>query len=297
VESHFDQDPVDEDRDEHFGKLANVESITVRSWGLDLSQDNPACRAVPNDPEDAEEMVVNAIDYFAEHKMSWFADFFAPGWLIQDFARYEPTVIFGPWQCGKPDLRRGMGELVQYALWKISEGEVVAVGPSGAPLSAPGAVTILYGKQIEKGMKVWTLDSAGSRREARVISNVPGQINFVVPEGARAGKLGLLLEPGGHKAHIEIAPVVPAVWTRSSDAQGAAVVSRREGRLILHGSGMHGASGAKLIWQGKVYPAIEVIREPGLEWNDEVHFPGNLEVKGEAVLRIGNAVSNAFTLP
>lgn len=297
VESHFDRDKVDDDRDQHFGKLTEGKPLTVRSWGLDLSEDTPACRIIPNDPEDAGEMVMNALDYFAEHKLSWFADFFAPGWLIQDFASYEPTVIFGPWLCGKPDVRRGMGEVVQYALWDIKEGELVAVGPSGAPVSAPGAVTILYGTQIEKGMKVWSLDSGGTRREARIISNVPGQINFVIPEETKTGKLSLVLDPGGHKAHIEIRKVVPAVWTRSSNAQGEAVSSRRDGRLILHGSGMHGAGGAELIWQGRVFPALKVQREPGTEWNDEIHFAGDLEVKGEAVLRIGNAVSNAFVLP
>ncbi len=174
VESHFDRDQVDDARDQHYGKPAQTLPIAVRSWGLDPSRDSLARRSVPNDPEDASEMVMHALDYFAEHKIGWFADFFAPGWLIQDFSSYEPTVIFGPWKCVEPDLRRGMGELVQYSLWNVNEGEVVAVGPSGAPLGAPGAVTILYGKQIEKGMKIWTLDSGGARREARVLSSVVG---------------------------------------------------------------------------------------------------------------------------
>ncbi len=109
--------------------------------------------------------------------------------------------------------------------------------------------------------------------------------------------MSLILDPGGHRARIEIAKVVPAIWTRNSNAQGEAVTSRRNGRLILHGSGMHGANGAELVWQGKVFPALLVRREQGIEWNDEVHFQGDLALKGEAVLRIGNAVSNAFTLP
>ena len=31
------------------------------------------------------------------------------------------------------------------------------------------------------------LDSGGTRREARIIANVPGQINFVIPEEAKTG--------------------------------------------------------------------------------------------------------------
>lgn len=293
VSSGFDTDAVDEDRDAHLGQ----QKVVVTEWGLDLSGDHRACRAVPNDPEDAREMVVNALDYFEEHGIGWYANFFAPGWLIQDFHSYEPTVLFGPWECGKLDARRGMGEVVQYHRWGVREGQVVAVGPAGSPRSAPGALTILYGSQIEKGSKAWVIDGTGSRTAVRIVNCVAGQMNFEMPMGLPPGEVKIEIQPGRHVARIQIDPVVPAIWTRTSNAQGEAVTSRRAGRLILHGSGFHAARKAELLWQGKVFQALHVGVEPGIAWNDEVHFPGDLPVQGEAVLRVDGVVSNAFVLP
>jgi len=153
VHPFFDHALTDQDRDRNFGSLTNSVPVYAGAWGLDLTQDSPACHSVPADPQQAMDLLFQILAYFDRRAMSWTAASFDANSLVQNTATFQPTQLDRPWKCGvvrSPE--PGMGEVV--LLWLTGDptgfgvlaADLVASaagGPAGPVV--PGEILKLFG--------------------------------------------------------------------------------------------------------------------------------------------------------
>ena len=73
VHPFFDHALTDQDRDRNFGLLTNTVPVYAGAWGLELTQDTPACHSVPSDPQKATDLLFETMAYFDRRDISWTA--------------------------------------------------------------------------------------------------------------------------------------------------------------------------------------------------------------------------------
>ncbi|HEY6392673.1 MAG TPA: cellulase family glycosylhydrolase [Bryobacteraceae bacterium] len=153
VHPFFDHALTDQDRDRNFGLLTNSVPVYAGAWGLDLTQDSPACRSVPTDAQQAADLLFQILAYFDRRAISWTAASFDANSLVQNTTTFQPTQLDRPWKCGvvtSPE--PGMGEVV--LLWLTGDptgfgvlaADLVASaagGPAGPVV--PGEILKLFG--------------------------------------------------------------------------------------------------------------------------------------------------------
>ena len=115
-----------------------------------------------------------------------------------------------------------------------------AAAPSGAV--APGSLSSLYGANLAPGIAqaaaqplpvtlggvtLSVTDSAGAERPAPLLYVSPGQINFLVPEGAASGPAKFTVANGATTQTFTapIAPVVPRIFSMSGTGTGVAAAT------------------------------------------------------------------------
>jgi len=75
------------------------------------------CKAIP--PNQANQVVINFLNYMNNQQASWTAWDFNPYHLILDYKHFAPTTLNIPWKCGQPS-QAGMGTLVKRFLTSLS---------------------------------------------------------------------------------------------------------------------------------------------------------------------------------
>ncbi len=153
VHPFFDHALTDQDRDRNFGLLTNTIPIYAGAWGLDLTEDTPACHSIPSDPQQATDLLFQILAYFDRRDISWTAASFDANSLVQNLTTFDPTKLDRPWKCGVvTNPEPGMGEVI--LLW-VTEDETgfgvldadlvasAAGGPSGPVV--PGEIVNFFG--------------------------------------------------------------------------------------------------------------------------------------------------------
>ncbi len=153
VHPFFDHALTDQDRDRNFGLLTNTVPVYAGAWGLELTQDTPACHSVPSDPQKAADLLFQTMAYFDRRDISWTAASFETDSLVQNTTTFDPTQLNTPWKCGVvTNPEPGMGEIVLLQLTEDSTGFGVldadqvasAAGGIAGPV-APGEILKVYG--------------------------------------------------------------------------------------------------------------------------------------------------------
>src|SRR5258706_354556 len=153
VHPFFDHALTDQDRDRNFGLLTNTVPVYAGAWGLQLTQDTPACHSVPSDPQKATDLLFQTMAYFDRRDISWTAASFETDSLVQNTTTFDPTQLNTPWKCGVvTNPEPGMGEIVLLQLTEDSTGFGVldedqvasAAGGIAGPV-APGEILKVYG--------------------------------------------------------------------------------------------------------------------------------------------------------
>jgi uncharacterized protein (TIGR03437 family) len=153
VHPFFDHALTDQDRDRNFGLLTNSVPIYAGAWGLDLTEDTPACHSVPSDPLQATDLLFQILAYFDRRDISWTAASFDANSLVQNTTTFDPTQLVSPWKCGVvTNPEPGMGQVV--LLWLTGDPTGFGVlaadqvasaagGPAGPVV--PGEILKVYG--------------------------------------------------------------------------------------------------------------------------------------------------------
>jgi uncharacterized protein (TIGR03437 family) len=171
VHPFFDHALTDADRDRNFGLLSRTVPLYAGEWGLVLTEDTPACRAIPADPQQANDLLFQALAYFDRQGISWTAASFEANSLLRSITTFDPSQLDKPWMCGviaTPE--PGIGQVL--LLWLTGDplgfGSIgtdfiasAAGGPAG-PV-APGEVVAFFGFLFGPPSNVGaTLDPSGS---------------------------------------------------------------------------------------------------------------------------------------
>jgi uncharacterized protein (TIGR03437 family) len=153
VHPFFDHALTDQDRDRNFGLLTNSVPVYAGAWGLELTQDTPACHSVPSDPQQATDLLFQILAYFDRRDISWTAASFDANSLIQNTITFDPTQLDRPWKCGViTNPEPGMGEVVLlwltgdptgFGVLAADQQASAAGGPAGPVV--PGEILKLYG--------------------------------------------------------------------------------------------------------------------------------------------------------
>jgi len=153
VHPFFDHALTDQDRDRNFGLLTNSVPVYAGAWGLDLTEDTPACHSVPSDPQQATDLLFQILEYFDRRGISWTAASFETNSLIQNMNTFDATQLDRPWKCGLvTNPQPGMGTVILLAVTEDETGFGVldqdlvasaAGGPSG-PVAA-GEIVRFFG--------------------------------------------------------------------------------------------------------------------------------------------------------
>jgi uncharacterized protein (TIGR03437 family) len=95
------------------------------------------------------------------------------------------------------------------------------------PAVAPDSIATLFGMNLTEGgtsvVRIFVVDAADSRREAKVLYSSPTQINFVLPADTPPGEASLSVESAqGLRAlsRVGVQPVAPAVFTADGSGSG-----------------------------------------------------------------------------
>jgi uncharacterized protein (TIGR03437 family) len=153
VHPFFDHALTDQDRDRNFGLLTNNVPVYAGAWGLELTQDTPACHSVPSDPQQATDLIFQILAYFDRRDISWTAASFDANSLVQNTSTFDPTQLDRPWKCGVvTNPEPGMGEVV--LLWLtgdptgfgvLAADQVASAAGGPAGPVAPGEILKVYG--------------------------------------------------------------------------------------------------------------------------------------------------------
>lgn len=239
----YDNDFTIADRDAHFGFLSSRFPVLAASWGLTLDEDSAECRAIPQEPDQAEALVNDTLAYFESHNISWIASAFAPGKLILDFDSYYHTELSQGWTCGQPAWPPpGIGEVVRYYLWGVDDTNIVPVnGGSGSLVIAPDSLVVAYGIDLARttasvssqplptalgGVGIRIVDSAGAVLLAPLLYVSPDLIHFLVPPETAPGfaTVSVLNDDGtGPQGKMLIERVAPGLFTAEGSGRGAAL--------------------------------------------------------------------------
>jgi uncharacterized protein (TIGR03437 family) len=153
VHPFFDHALTDEDRDKNFGFLARTMPVYAGSWGLDLTEDTPACRSVPANAQQTGDLLFRTLAYFDSRAISWTAGTFEINSLIRSATTFDPTMLDNSWTCGViGNPQPGMGQIL--LLWLTGDplgfGTLAAdqiANTAGGPAGpvVPGEILTLYG--------------------------------------------------------------------------------------------------------------------------------------------------------
>jgi uncharacterized protein (TIGR03437 family) len=171
VHPFFDHALTDADRDRNFGFLARTAPLYAGEWGLILTEDTPACRSIPPNPQQANDLLFQTLAYFDSRGISWTAASFETGSLLRSITTFEPSQLDQPWTCGAiANPEPGMGQVV--LLWLTGDplgfGSIAAdllASAAGGPTGpvAPGEVVAFFGFLFGPPSNVGaTLDLSGS---------------------------------------------------------------------------------------------------------------------------------------
>lgn len=155
-ESHlyFDHALTDAERDANLGFLAGRFPIYVGAWGMPFDQAGPSCDAIPAEPAQAVELLLQTLVYFDLKAVSWTAADYRAGSLIRDVDEMPATSLDRPWSCGATDTV-GMGDYL--LLWltgdpagfgSIAADQIASVAGGPALPVAPGQLISIYGQLI-----------------------------------------------------------------------------------------------------------------------------------------------------
>jgi uncharacterized protein (TIGR03437 family) len=251
VHPYYTKDLTDADRDAHFGFLASQFPILAGEWGLTLD-DSANCRAVPNDPERAQAVLAQTLDYFESRKISWTISTFLPGNLYIDFSDYYRTDLYQSWTCGAPiPPGLGIGEPIDYYLLGIKEGDLVPVssGSGNIMTVARGGIVAMYGDRMAEltetsdsipppsqmgGISVWITDASGSERFALLRYLSPYLVNLVVPPDTATGLAIFTIVGGsgeGLSGHVLVDDVSPGLYTANLNGRGPVIGTASSGLL------------------------------------------------------------------
>jgi uncharacterized protein (TIGR03437 family) len=239
----FYKDVTDADRDAHFGFLASQFPILAGEWGFIPGEDSANCRALPTDPDAAEQIINATLAYFESHQISWTYASFLPGDLFIDFSDYYRTDLIEPWTCGGgTPIGLGLGEPVMYYLDALDESHLAPVsGAAGNIVSlARGAITPIYGYEMAAspdlavgdppfvldGSSVRVTDSAGVARLAGLRYISPFLINAVVPEDTALGLAKFEIASGlgvGLTGTVIVTDISPGLYTAWLNGRGPVI--------------------------------------------------------------------------
>jgi uncharacterized protein (TIGR03437 family) len=235
---------TDEQRDAHFGFLADRAPILANGWDLNLD-DLAECSTIPSDPTAATGLVQGNLDYFDAHRISWTVSVAEPGKLIKDLSFHDATSLGDGWSCGHPAFpRAGIGRVIESHLRSSEERGLFVVSQSGGLDVARGGVGLAYGPIMAERdsrsvgsrpsltlgkLSVQVTDALGVTRPAgiRWASAGWGQLNFIVPVQSAVGpaRMTIVREDGTRSStNITIADTAPGFWTEVS-CRGPAVGS------------------------------------------------------------------------
>jgi uncharacterized protein (TIGR03437 family) len=239
----FYKDVTDADRDAHFGFLAKQFPILAGEWGFIPGEDSANCRALPTDPDAAEQIIKATLAYFESRQISWTYASFLPGDLFIDFSDYYRTDLVEPWTCGGGTPKGlGLGEPVMYYLDTLDENRLAPVsGAAGNIVSlARGAITPIYGYYMAAsvdlatgdpplfldGTSVRVTDSAGVSRLAGLRYISPFLVNAVVPENTALGTATFEIASGlgtGLVGTVIVQDISPGLYTAWLNGRGPVI--------------------------------------------------------------------------
>ena len=100
-----------------WGPVLNHFPLYYGEWAFLPNANGTAhCRSLPTDPNQADQVVLNFLNFMASIHASWTAWSFTPHHLVQDYKSYAPTTLNTPWTCGNPKVNAGMGMIVKQYL-------------------------------------------------------------------------------------------------------------------------------------------------------------------------------------
>ncbi len=249
VHPFYVNDLTNDQRDAHFGFLANTFPLLAGEWGFIPGEDSANCRDLPNDPAQVEQVIEDTMAYFEAHQMSWTIATFLPGNLYVDFTDYYRTDLISSWTCsGEAQTGLGIGEPVNYYLDGIAEGDMVPVsGAAGNVMAlARGSVVHMYGPGMAdttetatsippplslSGISVQITDSKGAIFLAGLRYVSPYLINLVLPPDVALGTASFVILGGsgaGLKGHGFIQDVSPGLFTGPANGRGPVVATALE---------------------------------------------------------------------
>jgi uncharacterized protein (TIGR03437 family) len=254
VHPDYSKELTDAQRDAHFGFLAQKHPLLAAGWGFLPGEDSDNCRAVPDDPNEAWEVVQTTLWYFEARGISWTVGSFLPGNLFIDFSDYYrtdlpsgdyiPGVSDAEWICGRGNPNfLGIGQTVNYYLNGIDEGDLVPVsgGSGNVKVVARGSVVPMYGMNMADreavapagppplrlgGISVRIADAAGVVRQAPLRYVSPFLVNLVIPSQTALGTATFtILRDHGERltGTALVRQVAPGLFTRATNGYGPAV--------------------------------------------------------------------------
>ena len=117
------------------------------------------------------------------------------------------------------------GELVAWTIPASNPATLYSYSAaSGLPSLAPGTIAAAYAANMNAS-SVTIVDNKGSKLPADVLFSSPGQVNFIVPEGAEPGQAAVTAVSANGtaiKGTIHIGDVAPGIFTANSDGKGVA---------------------------------------------------------------------------
>ena len=105
-------------QDAKWGPILNHYPIYYGEWAMLVNGYGTSgydhCKNIA--PSQADQVVLNFLNYMTSRHANWSAWEFTPYHLIQDETTYTPTTLDIPWKCGDPTSHAGMGTLVKQFL-------------------------------------------------------------------------------------------------------------------------------------------------------------------------------------
>ncbi|HET9920374.1 MAG TPA: glycoside hydrolase family 5 protein [Ktedonobacteraceae bacterium] len=106
-----------DDWNKDFGFMSTTYPVFIGEWALMGGGNSGQVNCHNIAPSQANQVVLNFLNYMASHNMSWTAYAFTEGHMLQNYSAYTPTTFDFNWTCGQNSPVPGMGAVVkQYLL-------------------------------------------------------------------------------------------------------------------------------------------------------------------------------------